>query len=121
MEWVQRPWPAHAKTSEGVAPTEREVRQGNVTDHVGAAWWLGGQRQREARGTLHEGRRQIRAWVRGMGLGTTTLAESSMSGPPPAEESGEGMFSRGGDEDGRANRAQSGTSGWAGSVLSPLR
>lgn len=36
-----------------------------------------------------------------MGLGTTTLAESSMSGPPPAEESGEGIFSRGGDENGR--------------------
>lgn len=120
MEWVQRPWPAHAKTSEGVAPTEREVRQGNVTMWVQPGD-LGARGRERLGGTLHEGRRQIRAWVRGMGLGTTTLADSSMSGPPPAEESGEGGFSRGGDKDGRAIRAQSGTSGWAGSELSPLR
>lgn len=47
----------------------------------------------------------------GMGLGTTALAEGSMPGLPPAEESGEGVFSRGGEEDGRARWAQSGTSG----------
>lgn len=35
----------------------------------------------------------------GMGVGTTALAEGSMPRPPPAEESGEGVFSRGGDAD----------------------
>lgn len=36
----------------------------------------------------------------GTDMVTTAPAEGSMPRPPPAEESGEGLFSRGGDEDG---------------------
>lgn len=86
--WNGSSVPGQLMQSEGVAPTEREVRQGNVTMWVQPGD-LGARGRERLGGTLHEGRRQIRAWVRGMGLGTTTLAESPMSGPPPAEESGE--------------------------------
>lgn len=93
-----------------------------MTDHVCVQPGDLGARGRERLGgTLHEGKRQVKAWVWGMGVGTTALAEGSMPRPPPAEESGEGIFSRGGDADGGAPWAQSGTSGWAGSELSPRR
>lgn len=90
-----------------------------MTDHVCVQPGDLGARGRERLwgGTLHEGKRQ----VRGYGSGTTALAEGSMPGPPLAEKSGEGVFSRGGDGDGKANQTQSGTSGWAGSELSPRR
>jgi hypothetical protein len=54
-----------------------------VTDHVCVQPGDLGARGRERLGgTLHEGKRQVRAWVWGMGVGTTALAEGSRPRPP---------------------------------------
>lgn len=73
-----------------------------MTDHVCVQPGLGARGRERLGGTLHEGKRQVRAWVWGMGVGTTALAEGSMPRPPLLRNLVRVIVSKGGDADGGA-------------------
>lgn len=104
----------------GGSPAGTEGRQGDVTCvQPGQLWAGGGER---AGATAHGAEKASQGLVLGKGSGCP--APPLRARPPPAEGSGAGwvLRRRGRGWGGRwVGRAQSGTSGWAGSPLSPRR
>lgn len=115
--WNAVSFPDQLMQGQGNSPHRKGSKAGQCDDHVCVQPGDLGARCRERLGAPCMGVGEGKSGPgSGYGSGHHCPGEGSMPGLPPAEES-----SRGRDEDGKANWAQSGTSGWAGSELSPRR